>query len=151
MKYMSPEQARSERVGHPSDIFSLGLIFYELATGRHPFTASSPIDLLNAIIADTPTPPSQLNQQLPADLEHLILRMLEKDASQRPTAVEVDQSLRALGRPLAPSRPVTQPSTRHTVGREKERTELHVGFADVLAGRGSLLCVAGEPGIGWQI
>jgi len=148
MKYMSPEQARSERVGHPSDIFSLGLIFYELATGRHPFTASSPIDLLNAIIGDTPTPPSRLNQQLPAGLEQLILRMLEKDASQRPTAVEVDQSLRAFGRPLAPSRPVTPASTRHTVGREKERSELRVGFADVLAGRGSLLCVAGEPGIG---
>jgi serine/threonine protein kinase/tetratricopeptide (TPR) repeat protein len=156
LKYMSPERARSESVGHPSDIFSLGLMFYELATGRYPFMASSPIGLLNAIIADAPTPPSQLNQQLPAELEDLILRMLEKEASKRPTAVEVDQSLVAIGRQapgatarfLSPSLPASRSSSRKTVGREKERTELRAGFAAALAGRGSLLCVAGEPGIG---
>jgi serine/threonine protein kinase len=156
MNYMSPEQARSESVSHPSDIFSLGLIFYELATGRHPFTANSPVGLLNAIIADAPTPPSQLNQQMPAELDDLILRMLEKEASKRPTAVEVDQSLVAIGRHgagatgrfLSPSLPASRSSSRKTVGREKERTELRAGFADALAGRGSLLCVAGEPGIG---
>ena len=148
MKYMSPEQARSESVSHPSDIFSLGLIFYELATGRHPFTANSMVGLLNAIIADTPTLPSRLNQQLPADLERLILQMLEKEASKRPTAVEVDQSLLAIGRQGEGGARVSQSSSRKIVGREKERAELRAGFANALAGRGSLLCVAGEPGIG---
>src|SRR5262249_42594117 len=57
VKYMSPEQARGEAVNHPSDIFSLGLIFYELTTGQHPFHAPSVVGLLNSIIADTPTPP----------------------------------------------------------------------------------------------
>jgi tetratricopeptide (TPR) repeat protein/tRNA A-37 threonylcarbamoyl transferase component Bud32 len=156
IKYMSPEQARSESASQPSDIFSLGLIFYELATGKHPFKASSLVALLNAIIAAAPTPPTQLNPRLPAELERLILRMLEKEASKRPTAVEVDQSLLAIGRQgegttgrfLSPSLQVSQSSIRKTVGREKERAELRAGFADALAGRGSLLCVAGEPGIG---
>ena len=122
------EAKAASALNHPN-IFSLGLMFYELATGRYPFTASSPVGLLNAIIADTPTPPSQLNQQLPAELEDLILRMLEKEASKRPTAVEVDQRLVAIGRQragatgrfLSPSLPVSQSSSRKTVGREKER------------------------------
>ncbi len=153
-KYMSPEQARSESVSQPSDIFSLGLIFYELATGRHPFTASSLVGQLNAIIGDAPALPSQLNPQLPAELERLILQMLEKDASKRPTAVEVDQRLFAIGRQRTgaagrpPSPTLSQPSSRKTVGRDKERAELRAGLADARDGRGSLLCVAGEPGIG---
>src|SRR6185436_9115796 len=132
VKYMSPEQARSESVGHPSDIFSLGLIFYELATGRHPFTASSMIGLLNAIVADAPTPPSHVNQQLSADLEQLILQMLEKDASRRPTAVDVDRRL--LGIVGTPSLPVTKSSKRTTVGRDRERAALHAGLAGARAG-----------------
>jgi serine/threonine protein kinase len=146
VKYMPPEQARSESVGPPSDIFSLGLILYELATGRHPFSATSMIGLLNGIVADTPTPPSQVNQQLSADLEQLILQMLEKDSSHRPTAVDVDQRL--LGIVATPSLSVTTSAKRTTVGRDRERATLRAGLADARAGRGSLLCVAGEPGIG---
>src|SRR5215470_1328263 len=94
VKYMSPEQARGETVSHPSDIFSLGLIFYELATGQHPFNAPSVVGLLNAIIAETPTPPAQLNPQLSVEMDRLILRMLRKEARLRPTAAEVEVALR---------------------------------------------------------
>ncbi len=149
--YMSPEQARGETVGHAGDVFALGIVFYELATGQHPFNAATQIGLLHAITAQMPQPPSRLNPEIPAALETLILRMLEKDAGRRPTAREVDQSLNEFagqhdsGRLQRAAKPA---GSRHTVGREKERAELRSGFTSVLNGRGLLLCVTGEPGIG---
>ena len=159
IKYMSPEQARGEAVSQPSDIFSLGLIFYELATGRHPFTAASLVGLLNAIIADTPAAPSHFNPQLSFELERLVLQMLNKEACERPTAAEVNACIEAARRGAAtgtqgealhqsPRLPLSTSPRRHTVGRERERHELHAAFNTASGGRGSLLCVAGEPGIG---
>ena len=163
--YMSPEQARGETVNHPSDIFALGVVLYELATRRHPFKSETLVGYLHAITLQTPPPLKQLQPHLPAALEALILRMLEKDASQRPTAHEVAQALQEIEKrrdleqarrsdegtlmlapsavPLAPAAPI-----RHTVGREPERRELRAAFNAAQAGRGALLCVAGEPGIG---
>ncbi len=93
VRYMSPEQARGRSVNHSSDIFSLGVIFYEQVAGLHPFTAASPGEMLRAIIHDEPLPPSQMNPRLPAELEVLILRMLQKEARLRPTAAEVESAL----------------------------------------------------------
>ncbi len=149
--YMSPEQARGETANHASDIFALGLVFYELATGQHPFKTATLIGTLQAITAQTPQRPSRLNPEISAALETLILRMLEKAAGRRPTAQEVDQALneltgqRSSGQLQRAAKPA---GPRHTVGREKERAELRSGFASALNGRGQLLCVAGEPGIG---
>jgi len=153
--YMSPEQARGEPAPPATDIFALGIVFYELATGQHPFKADSLVGMLHSINSHTPAPPARLNPDLPVALESLILRMLEKEGRLRPTAAEVDQALQEMGRQgdratggsRSPSRPAAL-SPRHTVGREKERAELRAGFASALNGRGLLLCVAGEPGIG---
>ena len=68
-RYMSPEQARGEHVGPPSDVFSLGIILYQMATGLHPFAADSLLGTLHAIIAETPAPPSQSNKTIAASLE----------------------------------------------------------------------------------
>src|SRR5262249_62191216 len=89
LRYMSPEQASGETVSHPTDIFALGIVFYELATGRHPFAADSKLDVLRAIASRTPLAPSRLNPEIVPALESLILRMLEKDARRRPAAAEV--------------------------------------------------------------
>jgi serine/threonine protein kinase len=89
IQYMSPEQARGDAVGSPSDIFSLGICLYELATGRHPFAASSGLGVRQAILSETPPHPSQFNPQIPEALEALIQRVFDKNPRRRPAAREV--------------------------------------------------------------
>ena len=102
--YMSPEQARAEAVDGATDVFSLGLVLYELATGRHPFRAEMWLGTLQAIAEQPPLPPARLNPEIPSALEVLILRMLEKDPRQRPTAAEVEAALSRNSPAAAPAR-----------------------------------------------
>ncbi len=154
VKYMSPEQARGSAVSHASDVFALGIVLYELATGRHPFTADTQVGYLHAITGQVPLPPTSVRPDLPAGLEALILGMLEKEARQRPTAGEVADALQALEphvtahTPPVSVRSATPAARRHIVGRERERAELRAAFNQAQSGRGLLLCVGGEPGIG---
>ena len=94
--YMSPEQANGQSVSPPSDVFALGIVLYELATGRHPFRADTLVGYLHAITLQTPPPPSRLKTGIHDALDALILRMLEKDAGQRPTAGEVAEALQEM-------------------------------------------------------
>jgi len=96
--YMSPEQARGEMVSHPSDIFVLGIVLFELATGQHPFKAETLVGYLHGITLQEPPPLTQWKLELPATLNDLILRMLSKDSVRRPTANEVTQILREIER-----------------------------------------------------
>jgi predicted ATPase len=148
--YMSPEQARAEPVGAASDVFSLGLVLYELATGRHPFPADSAFGVLQAIKAEAAVPAARLNPEVPAALDGLIRRMLAKDPRLRPTAAEVDAVLTELAeaRSDPPGPPPPRPDKRPTVGREHERAALRAGFESAAAGSGLVLCVTGEPGLG---
>src|SRR6266852_2164192 len=91
--YMSPEQVRGEELGSASDIFSLGVVLYEMATGQHPFRSESPVATLHAILSRPPLAPSRINLEVPPQAESLILRMLEKDARLRPSAAAVEQAL----------------------------------------------------------
>src|SRR5262249_9364986 len=93
IRYMSPEQARAEVVGSASDVFSLGVVLYELATGQHPFPSDSQVGILHAILAQPPLRPSLLNPEIAVPLEALILKMLDKDSRLRPIATEVDEIL----------------------------------------------------------
>ncbi|HYT90455.1 MAG TPA: protein kinase, partial [Gemmataceae bacterium] len=148
--YMAPEQARAEAVSTATDIFALGIVLYELATGQHPFAADSEVSVLHAIVTQAPLPPDRLNPQIPAALGTLILRMLEKDPALRPTAVEVDAALADLARTElgGTETPPTGLRKRPLVGRDQERAALRAGFASAVAGRGLLVCVTGEPGLG---
>lgn len=159
--YMSPEQARGESLDAASDIFSFGIILYELATRTHPFRADSQVGYLQSIVSQHPISPMLLNPEIPAAMEGLILRMLEKDSRLRPDAAEVERVLGELERTdsepemptmalpsTASARPAAVPVERRTVGHDKHREDLRARFDSVVAGRGLLLCVSGEPGIG---
>ena len=95
-RYMSPEQARGEPATASSDIFALGVVLYELATERHPFEAESILSTLQAVSTRVPVVPSELVSTIPASLDSLIMRMLDKVAGARPTAEEVEIELAAL-------------------------------------------------------
>jgi predicted ATPase len=148
--YMSPEQARAEAVGTAGDVFSLGVVLYELTTGRHPFQRDTEASILHAIMHETPLPPLRLNPEIPSALDALIQRMLARDPGLRPTAAEVDAALAALSRPGSGHSTIPKPRSgaRPTVGRRHERAALHAGFESAEAGNGLFLCVTGEPGVG---
>jgi len=151
--YMSPEQASGLSASYPADIFSLGIVFYELATGQHPFQSETLLGYLHAISFQNPAPLNRLNREIPAALNDLILWMLQKEPTRRPTAEEVVRTLQELarqggGQGLSTHSSFVVPKRRNTVGREVERNELRTCFNRVIAGPGALLCVVGEPGIG---
>ena len=81
--YMSPEQARGESTDARSDLFSFGSMLYEMATGKMPFESRTHADTLAAILNQPAAPPSQLNADVPTDLERILGRCLEKDPKER--------------------------------------------------------------------
>lgn len=81
--YMSPEQIQGKRLDHRTDIFSLGIIFYEMLTGLRPFRGDTSAELISSILRDTPDPVTELKSDLPEHLERLIRRCLMKDPKDR--------------------------------------------------------------------
>ncbi|HEV7572176.1 MAG TPA: protein kinase [Thermoanaerobaculia bacterium] len=103
MPYMSPEQVRGESVDARTDIFSCGVILYELATGSRPFQGRSAPELASAILRDTPRPAAELRAGLPPGLLRIIDRCLQKKPEDRFTANELRDAMRGLNAPATAS------------------------------------------------
>ncbi len=110
--YMAPEQAagQSRHIGPTTDIHALGVLMYELLTGRPPFAAATVLETMEQVRSQEPVPPARLNTQVPRDLETICLKCLEKDprrryGSARELAEELDRFLQhrpILARPVGP-------------------------------------------------
>jgi serine/threonine-protein kinase len=125
--YMSPEQAIGNPIGVTTDVFSLGVILYELVTGKRPFLGETQIDLVIATNRDTPTPPSSLNPRVSPELEAIIDRCLRKEPAERyATADELCAALEALDaldverRPTSSKPPLAHVHVRETMPEDSE-------------------------------
>jgi len=97
--YMSPEQARGEELDARSDLFSLGVVLYEMATGKKPFATGNVITTLDAVLNQKPVSPLTLNPSLPSDFEGILGRAMEKDRGHRyPNALAMRGDLQSLKR-----------------------------------------------------
>ena len=97
--YMSPEQISGRTLDHRTDIFSLGVVLHEMATGKQPFEGTSSAELISAILRDTPPSVCDIRADLPVDLARIIRRCLEKDPRHRlQTARDVANEFRDLAR-----------------------------------------------------
>ena len=153
--YMAPEQARGEMVTQEADVFSLGVMLYELVAGRHPFAAPSQLGTLHALMWESPEPPSFANPELPRAIDQLIVEMLQKDPRLRPGASEVMYRLNlahASSIAVALSAvTVTQPArgvAREIVGRDQELEGLRHEYERAQRGQGRLVVISAEAGMG---
>jgi eukaryotic-like serine/threonine-protein kinase len=93
-QYLSPEQAQGRPVDARSDLYSIGIVLYELLTGRVPFDAESPVTIALKQVNEAPIPPRQLVPAIPPELEAIVLRAMEKDPARR--FVDADEFIAAL-------------------------------------------------------
>jgi Tol biopolymer transport system component len=102
--YMSPEQAEARPLDHRSDIFSLGVVLYEMTTGRRPFQGETAVSVISSILKDTPAPVSEARGGIPPELDRIVRRCLAKDPQRRyQTAADLrndlEELLQQLGQP----------------------------------------------------
>ena len=150
--YTSPEQILGEYVDERADLYSLGIVLYEMLTGRRPFEADSDEALMHLQVHQTPVSPRQYNPSIPRSLEYLILKLLEKNPADRyPSAIKVREVLESLEIIEGEAKASTLPSMsyyRTMVGREKEYQKLLLLLDTALTGEGRLVFICGEAGIG---
>jgi serine/threonine protein kinase/Tol biopolymer transport system component len=121
--YMSPEQLRGETLDARTDLFSLGLVLYEMATGRPAFTGATSAVIAGAILHDDPAPPRQIRGDMPQRLDDLILKTLEKDRDVRSqTASEMRADLKRLKRDFELDLVPTVVETERAVSSESADT-----------------------------
>lgn len=131
--YMAPEQAMGRQLDCRCDLFSLGCVLYQMATGAFPFSGETTLDLVTSIVREKPKPPQQLNPDLPVPLAALILHMLAKDPVDRPASAQaVVNALDAIEKgspvslPSAPPEPAPQRAAAPPLRRSRLRLNIVV-------------------------
>jgi eukaryotic-like serine/threonine-protein kinase len=110
-QYLSPEQARGGEVDPRSDLYSLGVVLYELLTGKTPFDGETPVEIAMKHLSNAPEPPSKLRPDIPPELDKVVLRALAKDPNDRyqdATEMEADLDRIARGAPVSAATAATQ-------------------------------------------
>jgi eukaryotic-like serine/threonine-protein kinase len=144
VSYMSPEQALGEKVDQRTDIFSLGVVLYEIVTSERPFKGKSTIDTLHAILNQEPARATQLNPHLPAELEDILGKALAKEPSERyQHAGDFEIDLRRLKRGIESN---TLSSTERTAVRQRHAATFHLKWVVLL-----LALVAASVFAGWWL
>jgi serine/threonine protein kinase len=130
--YMSPEQAEGKPADNRSDIFALGILLYEMATGIRPFSGDTPMSTITAVLRDTPSSVTSLNQRLPRHLGRIVKRCLEKDPDRRyQTALDVKNELEGLREEVASGEFELPGSVRISHGGGRGQRGLLIGLAIV--------------------
>jgi serine/threonine-protein kinase len=145
-EYMSPEQSQGERVDGRSDIYSLGIVLYQLLTGRVPFQATTPVATLYQVVHEPPPPPRRFNPNIPAYLENIILRALAKQPEQRfASAREMADALRQ--RRVVTPPPIITPrdATRLMAPPSPHTTPRHQSGSDTSSPAGAPAPTADQP------
>ncbi len=159
--YIAPEQALGREPNPRSDLYALGAVLYEMLCGRPPFLGDDMVSVISQHLNTPPVAPRFHNDEVPVLVEHLVLRLLEKDPGARPaTAGAVLELLRvaqagaesdapgAVVPATALASPVRGADWGRFVGRAGELDALRTAFDDSLSGHTRVVMVVGEPGIG---
>jgi serine/threonine-protein kinase len=116
-QYLSPEQAKGAPVDQTSDLYSVGVVLYELLTGVVPFSGDTPVEIAMKHLSSVPEPPSAKRADIPRDLDLVVMRALAKDPSERyQSAEEMDADLRRINRGVAIS-PATEEAATAIISR----------------------------------
>jgi len=156
--YMAPEQALGQTIDGRADLYALGVVLYELTTGRLPFTGDDPLTIVSQHVHAPVVPPRVLRSDLPPALERIIIRLLAKDPAQRfnsasearaalITSLETeDETVTTEG---APAVAILDALSRgRLVGRNTELAEARGLWQRAREGRGHAVLLSGEPGAG---
>jgi eukaryotic-like serine/threonine-protein kinase len=116
-QYLSPEQARGAPVDQTSDLYSVGVVLYEMLTGQVPFTGDTPLEIAMKHLSEVPTPPSELRPEVPHDLDSVVLRALAKEPAERyQSAEEMDADLARVAEGMPVDRQTEEAATAVLAG-----------------------------------
>jgi predicted Ser/Thr protein kinase len=153
--YLAPEQALGQDVDSRVDLYALGVMLYELTTGRLPFSADEPVAIISQHLYAPVVPPRVHNEAIPPALDALIVRLMSKQPDDRPASADV--VLRELERLGTADEDVGVPAglsvldsivRGRLVGRSAELDGLRKHWLQAQSGQGHLVLISGEPGVG---